>query len=139
MSDIVEYEGQPLLPDRSDEDSKWKKFLRWAVPWLRKKAIISDQFIEAELQNKHLQNEKLKAEAFKTYMESIKIKEEYEKTRLENIEKRRKLADDPEKFDQYEIEEIEKRLAENIKKLQLIKNGAILKVEVKGEQIEKKS
>ena len=134
MSDIVEYHGYPQLPDQPDEESKWQKFLNWICPWLKDKAKLGDQLLNAELQNKHLQNEKLKAETIHKYMDALKKKEEIENIRLQNMEKRRALAEDPEKFDKEESARIRERITDNIKTLQLLKNGAILDVEIGKEE-----
>ncbi len=46
---LQRYEGVPSEPQRPNEARAWKRFVTWALPWLRRKRELADDYLEAEV------------------------------------------------------------------------------------------
>jgi hypothetical protein len=54
------YSGRPK---NAGEESNWKKFLSWLVPWLNQKRLLGEAYLEAEVQKEQAQARDLEASA----------------------------------------------------------------------------
>lgn len=129
-SNITGYLGSPNERN-NQENSSWKKFLLWAVPWLKKKALIADQALEAELVLKIALAEKTKAEVEKTRAETEKTKAETEKTRTEAVQIQFQIAKQALELEEKKIDLIKKEMGIdkdddlnlNLEQIQILKSS----------------
>ena len=137
---IIGHLGTPHQILKPEEPKKWKRFLIWITPWLKKKAMKADEYADAELSMKVAQAEKMKAEAQRTQMETAKLALEMEKEKLEIWEKR--LDIDKKQNDlakqnliditPSELDEFKRGIEEKIDRLSILYGGRLLDFEVVG-------
>lgn len=89
---LIEYHGAPKDQDAPGEESKWKRFLKWACPWLREKANLGEDFLAAKVAREQAEalvklaeaSERM-ANARKTYAEAATIASKLDAAKVETI------------------------------------------------------
>ena len=42
---LHEYSGIPNKPEKQEEKGRWRRFLGWALPWLKRKQILAEALL----------------------------------------------------------------------------------------------
>lgn len=69
----VGYKGSPKKLEAPKEVDKWKRFVDFMTPWLRRKRELGDEFLEAKVLQERATAMKTLTEAAKTLAEAKKI------------------------------------------------------------------
>jgi hypothetical protein len=83
----IGYSGSPKQLEALNEPNKWKRFVDFMTPWLRRKRELGDEFLEAKV----LQE---RATAMKTLTEAAKNLAEAKKIAVETAEIASRLDED---------------------------------------------
>ena len=88
VDQVIQFKGEPLNPDQKNETTRWKKFLKWINPIVKKgeKAIqLSEGYYEAEVDKNINQATKVGEEATKIAEESASIAAETERKKIDKV------------------------------------------------------
>lgn len=60
---LARYRGVPNPPHTREEKTRWRRFLEWAMPWLRQKWFMGEALLEARLAQEIATARRMTAEA----------------------------------------------------------------------------
>jgi hypothetical protein len=79
---IVHYRGIPNEPNAAGEKGKWRRFLEWAMPWLRQKWELGEAVVAAKAAQEVAKARHMMADARKAELETLDLARRMEREKL---------------------------------------------------------
>lgn len=82
---INQYLGVPNEPDAQGEKGRWRRFLEWAMPWLKQKWGLGEAVVAAKAAQEVAKARLMMAEARKAELETLALARKIEEEKLAAI------------------------------------------------------
>lgn len=79
---IVQYRGIPNEPNAPGEKGRWRRFLEWAMPWLKQKWELGEAVVAAKAAQEVAKARYMMADARKAELETLALAREMEAEKL---------------------------------------------------------
>jgi hypothetical protein len=83
---LTSYRGIPNRPEAEGERSRWRRFLEWALPWLKHKWALGEALMEAKVRQEMAQARIMEAQAEQEALKVVEIAARLEEEKVERAE-----------------------------------------------------
>jgi hypothetical protein len=111
---VIGYKGSPKQLQAQNEPNKWKRFVDFITPWLRRKRELGDEFLEAKVMQERATAIRTLTEAAKNIAETKKIAAETAEMASKLDEKNAKKISEIVVDESLSAADLEQELAEDL-------------------------